>query len=135
MAEIKSVFDFVKIINGKQNRNFTDEEFSKFNVFMINRIYAGDPGFVFIANALNTGNITPQMAFDFYYEMIPRNNRFIKYKFKKSGKSDEEIILISEYFNCNLRIAEMYSDNIDEQEMKKIKELLDKGGVKNGKRE
>lgn len=118
----KTPFDFASSIDKKINlRN----ELIGYTPFMINRIYSQYRESILIANELNKYNLDHDLHYDFYFNAIPKKNRFAKW-----GKSeyDEKLVKqIIEYYNINKRKAIELIDLVDKES---IRDGLYRGGTK-----
>lgn len=111
-------FESIKSINSKKYQ----EDISKFNPFLTNKLFANDETFVQLASILNGKGFSklPKRAiYDCYFYAIPKNRKFIKYP--KGTKTDEDVKLISSHFQVNEIIAKRYLTLLPDSAIKEIR--------------
>jgi exonuclease I len=79
------------------------------------------------ANEMNQyPKISKRMLYDYYHFGIqPKKKRFAKWA--KPNK-DADTMLVSEYFKCNIRVAEQYLALLSPGDLDSIKSKMFKGG-------
>ena len=116
-------WDFTKSINAKE---YIDD-MNGFSAFMTHKIFSADKNFIFLTNAINKKDIhkLPAKAiYDFYYETIPQNKKWLKYP--KSEKELKEIQYIMRYFGVTEITAKDYVELISKEEMKEIVDYFER---------
>lgn len=122
-----TVFDVINNLTASKEYIYTKELEKDIVPFMINRAMANFYDCVFYANELNKcKNLTKKQVYDFYHFGIqPKKKRFAKWG---SPKKDETVMLITEYYKCNVKVAEQYLKFMSDADIASIREKLDKGG-------
>jgi len=113
----RTPFDYIKSINNKEFIN----DIVGFSSFIVNKVYSADAQFVFISNAINkkeSHKLPPKCIYDFYYETIPKNRKWLKYP--KSEKQLEHVKYIMEYYGCSEHNAKDYLELINKEELQDI---------------
>jgi hypothetical protein len=136
MSEI-TVFDFVNQIlqgnsKGKQIELTEDNE-ELYNQYIINKALSFHRDCLFQVNMMNLyPNINSKMHFDF----LLNTTRKYKRPFKPWIKPDnsEKVELIRQFFNISKREAIEIEDLVCEEDVEKIKQELNVGGISNDKR-
>lgn len=104
MSEKLGLFDFLNIINNKQE---IPETLEGYDSFMMNRAFSNLQETVLFANMINVdcGN---EFNFDYYYYLLPKKKRYAKWPKRAKEKSDTKNVLnnIIERFNCSLAKAQ-----------------------------
>jgi hypothetical protein len=104
---------------------------SEYNSFMCNRGFSYYKDVVHYANMMNmSGWATPEMQYTFMYHAVPKGKQVFG-KWAKADKKDEDINLVSAYFQCNRRRAAEILSIINKDELiPMIEERMYKGGMK-----
>jgi hypothetical protein len=136
-----SIFDWVKEVTYNKTpwENFTDEQKSTLNIFMLNRILSMNINYLELVNYLQT---IPYQSIESYYkiyvDLLPKKSIFNKYiKSEKDNIKPELLTLLASYFECGTREIRDYLDFLDKNELieiltqmgkneKEIKNLLKK---------
>lgn len=134
-AEIKaettklSPFDFLTSINEKKKMDFSDENTEKqYNAFMVNRGLSQSMETVRLASLMDQNyHLDKKMQFDFYFHIIPKNKRFVKWAKGEIEKEDVIQLIMKKYSYSRKRAVEVVSI-INSSEVEKIKERLNQGG-------
>lgn len=101
---------------------------NQYPAFIINRMLAGQLDCVLYANEMNKHYTMPyDMQYNFLLHTIRKKKRFTPY-LKKSKL--ENLPLIMEYYNINTEKAEEYLKILSNEQIKLIKDKLNKGGTK-----
>ena len=123
MIDIKTPFDYGKVINGKLGH--VEVNPSVYNGFVINHLFSNTQDSIFYANEVNkfSSAITPQMQFDFYYYGLAKKSRYGKWNKMPNVKHDEDLIgYVMDYFKYNRTRAIETLEMFDKQTIKDIKE-------------
>lgn len=137
MTEKIDVFSFVKAIQKGKNLFAQEDDpalIKAYVPFMVNRALSYAPDCIFYANDMNMyPNLPPRMQHDYLNNCIGSAER----TFSPWGKPDksEEVLLVSEYFNCSLPRARESLELLTEDDLKVIRDKMSRGGLANGKRE
>lgn len=126
-----SFFDIQNNLTSSQEYIFSDEIAKDYLPFMINRGMSNFIDCIMHANEMNVrANLTPKQQYDYYhYAIHPKKKRFAKWH--KPAK-DENISVISEYYKCNVALAEQYAALLSDDQLATIKEKLSRGGKGKG---
>lgn len=105
------------------------EDMTKYDAFMINRFLSYSYDCAIIANEMNMHSDIPKdIQFEFLKSMIPKRKRFEKFQ-RKSVINNIE--LVKSYYNYSDDKAKEVLNFITEDELKRIKLRMKKGGRKN----
>lgn len=123
MSEKKSPFDYINSIFYK---NKLDPE--SYVPFMANRGLSYQQDCVYWANEMNQRwNLDKDMQYDFLFYSVRKGKRNFT-KWAKANKEDEDLLLISEYYQVNHRRAREILSLINKDEIELIRERTFKGG-------
>lgn len=90
--------------------------------FMINRAMSQYPDCVFPANEMNMyPDLSPRMAYDYYYHGIRKAKRFAKWGKKKAADEAAQAIMV--HYQVNRERAEEYLRVLTEEQVDYIQEL------------
>lgn len=123
--------DLFGVINNisQSKENIWDEieEAGAYNSFMVNKGLSYHLDCVLFANEMNRHyNIPDRYQYEFLHVGIePKKKRFAKWE---SSKKDAEVLLVSEFYGCNLTKAAGYRSLMSDEQLEEIKQKLDKGG-------
>lgn len=127
-----SPFDIVKNINTKKE-HFTEEQLKQAYIpFVINKAFSQSDHTIFFADEMNINSgiskdLLIRMQYDFYYNIIPKNNRYSKWQ-KKDTSDDEIINMIQQLFKYSYKHAVEILPLVKDKKGY-LKSLLDKGGI------
>ena len=119
------LFDYLKAITvTKEDLDFNNEEIRKdYQPFMISRFISMTEVFTQVVNEINKyPDISKETHFRYFFSVLPKRRQFFKYIKKKKDLSQDEKLIIANYFEVGLTDAERYIQMLDE---KQIKEILD----------
>ncbi len=123
-----SPFDIVNVINTKKEHDHA-EMVSGYVPFIVNRAMSNFSDCVFYANEVNQLHfLDKDQQFDFYKYIVPKGKRFAKWN--KAEKSSQDILMLQEYYNINIRVAEQYLHILTDEQMEYIRSKTNRGGVK-----
>lgn len=123
-------FDFVNAINStKKNLIAADPSLEKEYVpFMTNRSLSYFPDTIMAANKMNINHhLDKKLQFDYLINTIRSAKRFAKWA-KKVEDNDVEVVKL--YYGYNDRNAEVALSLLSPDQLKTIREKLEKGGIK-----
>lgn len=129
----KSVFD---IMMSAFNKKFVPSQAEKDSIpeFLFHQILSNDPKTIQLAVMFTTNTIPVAVQYDMVRSLLPKC--FINYP--KKSKVDNEIIdLLSDYYNCSMRVAEQYSHLLSAEQIDEIQtkfQIGKVGKIKKGKR-
>jgi len=122
-----TLFEEVDILN-KKTRYPTSDEIKSGSQWMLNRMFSCSPTFYPLAVEMNMySTLDNKLHFDCYYFGIPKNKNFIQYNAKKA-KTDQLILMIAEFYNCNENIAKDYLELLTKEEIKTVEDYFNKRG-------
>ena len=119
----KSPFDFWKSIQKKEYQ----EDITGYSEYIMKLLLSSDKDYCKVANILNKigQHRLPDRAFyDFYYYLIPQNNKYLKYPKKLS--EIKMIEYLQEYFLINENLAKKYYELLEEEELTEIKNYFER---------
>ena len=109
---IKNIFDWLNHITYYKtpSSEFTEEDWGKFNSYMVNRFVSMNQNFVELVNYVQT---TPyeskEKLYNIYKEYIPKKKMFFKYlKSKHKSPPTQLVETFKKYFECSLSEAESH---------------------------
>ncbi len=122
-----SFFDICNNLTQSKDHIYSDELESEYNSFMINRSMSQFYDVVMHANEMNVrNNLSKRQQYDYYhYAIQPKKKRFAKWH---KPENDDRVKIVSEYFKCNVSLAEQYSSLLTDDDFEKIKDSMFKGG-------
>lgn len=122
-------FDYLNdVLYGK--KNIADETFNKdYSAFLLNRGLSYHSDCVMFANEMNTRHYMDAYSQYLYLINTIRSRKRPYHKWSKH-ESDDKINLIKSYFDYSEIRAREVGELIDEDHIKKIKQLTDMGGTK-----
>lgn len=107
-----TLFDFLKEITGKKTpwSSFTEEDKKQFNPYMVHRYISMYEPYIEVANlAQLLPHNDKEKIYQFYCNMIPKSNVWLKYISGSRKKTNENLIkYISDYYVVSLREAKDY---------------------------
>ena len=127
-------FDFVTSINSSKKNLMKGTENDKlaektYNTFITNKALSYFPDTVQLANMMNVNHgIDNKLQYSFLINIVRPGKRYSKWV-KKDKDSDLELVMT--YYGYNRQKAKAAIKLLSPDQMKTIKNKLDKGGVKN----
>ena len=138
-----TIFNWLEQITYEKKdwKNFTEDQQSSFNPYMVHRFLSMYEGYIDITNVVQKFPYTEKEAiYNTYKSMLPKKKMFLKYiKSNRKKTSDALLVHIANHFTCGLGEAEEYTyilrkegvegilfqSGIEEKEIKKlIKDLV-----------
>ena len=125
-------FDFIKDISHvKENimRDDVDNEIEKqYNAFIVNRGFSYFMDTVIYANEMNIrSGVDAKLQFDFLINTIRQKKRYSKWH---KAEQNDDIQVLREYYGYNIHRAKEVLPLHSNEQLKFIREKLDKGGLK-----
>jgi len=122
-------FDYVESINSSKKDLMVDAATEKaYNAFLVNRALSYFKDTVLYANEMNMHHhIDAKLQYQYYLNTIRPSKRYSKWAKKKE---DNDIDAIIEYYGYNYKNAKATLSILSKQQLKIIKERLEKGGTK-----
>lgn len=127
-------FDFVTSINSSKKNLMKGTENDKlaektYNAFITNKALSYFPDTVQLANMMNVNHgLDNKLQYSFLINIVRPGKRYSKWV-KKDKDSDLELVMT--YYGYNRQKAKAAIKLLSPDQMKTIKNKLDKGGVKN----
>ena len=126
--------DYLNAINHeKKNLMDTDDEMweKKYPAFIVNKCIAPFPDTIHLVNEMNLHNhLDKKLQFDFLLNSIRTRKRFTPWMKASKQKNLE---YVKEYYSYNNEKARSALKILSDEQIKAIKDSLDKGGRNNGK--
>jgi len=126
--------DYLNAINHeKKNLMDTDDEMweKKYPAFIVNKCIAPFPDTIHLVNEMNLHNhLDKKLQFDFLLNSIRTRKRFTPWMKASKQKNLE---YVKEYYGYNNEKARSALKILSDEQIKAIKDSLDKGGRNNGK--
>jgi hypothetical protein len=124
------IFDFLKEITGNKSpwSSFTEEDKKQFIPYIIHRYISMYEPYIDVANyAQLIPSNDKEKIYQFYCNMIPKNNVWLKYIKGSRKKTDEELLkYIANFYTISLGEAEDYIYFLKKEG---VEEILKKSGV------
>lgn len=124
-------FEYAKSI---MNKETYFEDVSGFSAFLMGKLFSADQNFVSLANFLNrlgVHQLSKRAIYDFYYHIIPKSRRWLKYPKKEAELKNGKYLM--EYFGIDENEAKDYLKILPKDDVKRIVNLYENQGVKRGK--
>ena len=126
--------DYLNAINHeKKNLMDTDDEMweRKYPAFIVNKCIAPFPDTIHLVNEMNLHNhLDKKLQFDFLLNSLRPRKRFTPWMKASKQKNLE---YVKEYYGYNNEKARSALKILNDEQIKAIKDSLDKGGRNNGK--
>jgi hypothetical protein len=138
-----TIFNWLEQITYEKKdwKNFTEDQQSSFNPYMVHRFLSMYEGYIDITNVVQKFPYTEkETIYNTYKSMLPKKKMFLKYiKSSRKKTPDALLVHIANHFTCGLGEAEEYTyilrkegvegilfqSGIEEKEIKKlIKDLV-----------
>jgi hypothetical protein len=126
-------FDFLKAINESKKDLMTDTENDTlaekaYTAFIVNRGLSFFPDTILYANEMNRlHNLDNKPQFAYLLNSVRSRKRYSKWL---KNELDEDIKIISEYYDYSYAKAKQVASLITPEQLKTIKQKLEKGGLK-----
>lgn len=119
--------------NKKYWRELNEDEKKTANIYMINRFVSMHFPYIEIVNEIQTLGMAPNMVYDLYVGVLPKQQKFFKYikKSIKEGKSDS-IEILAKIFEISKTEAKDYLNLLDKKQLKELTEQFK--GIKDKKK-
>ena len=122
-----NLFDIVNDISFTKGRLITVENEKEYNSYFINRALSYFPECILSINQMNIHHFLDSMLqYDFLINSIRPAKRYSGKWPKKN--IDDDLVVIQEYFGYSLDKARSALSILSKEQIKKIKERLEKGG-------
>lgn len=125
---MSNLFDFVNDINYKKENILTEENQSQYVPYVVNKSLSYFIDTIFQANEMNVRHTSDKrLQFDFLLNSVRSKKRFSKWV---KPEKLESIEVIKEYYGYSNEKAKDVVGILCDDDIKKIKDKLDKGGAK-----
>lgn len=128
--KIKNVFDWLNEITEHKSPvdSFTEEDWGKWNTYMIHRFISMNIEYVELANYIQTIPYEEKkQIYTIYKEIIPKKKAFFRYiKAKKKTLNKDLLKHISQHFECSIKEANEYMPILSQVN---IKHILSQRGI------
>jgi|TARA_B100000497_G_scaffold124236_1_gene158396 hypothetical protein len=123
---VKAVSDTKKdLMRGTENDTLAERGYQP---FLANKALSYHPDAILHANEMNMlHHLDKKLQFDYYHSVLRRRKRFAKWS---KPEDDENINIISSYYGCNKQVALQYLKILSTDQIGRIKQKQEKGGVK-----
>jgi hypothetical protein len=120
-------FDISTNLCSSRENIFDEEVEDAYLPFMINRGMSQHEDCIMQASAMNTrSNLTKEQQYNFYHVAIqPKKKRFSKWA---KPEKDKHVTVISDFFKCNLQLAEQYMKFLTSEQLQEMESSMSKGG-------
>jgi hypothetical protein len=104
-----------------------DEQRKSYIPFMINRFISMTDVYVPIVNEINQyPDIPKETHYRYFSAVLPKRKHFFKYIKKKKDLNIEDKEKICEYFECSIKDAERFMNEMSLSQIKQIVSIYDK---------
>lgn len=126
------LFDYVNAINNNKDvvNNSSDIEGSmrEYKPFLVNKAFSYHQDSILAANVMNIyGHLDKKLQYDFFINILRPRKRYSKWI---KRESNDVLSAIVEYFGCNYVRANEILEVLTDEDIKKLKQKLEKGGKK-----
>ena len=124
------LFDYLKALTERNEFvDFDNEEVRKgYQPFMISRFISMAEVFTQVVNEINRfSDIPKETHFRYFFSVLPKRRQFFKYIKKPKDLSQDEKLVIANYFEVGLTDAERYINMLSEEEINQILEIYKYG--------
>lgn len=120
------LFDILNNVCYGKDESLIEEHLPDYAPYMVNRFLSASVDCLFDAQGMNLNyNIPNDVQYKYLLQSLRKKKRFLKWE--KREKNDE-LIYISEYYNCSFLVAKYYYGILTAEQLEAIKKSLDKGG-------
>ena len=127
-GNINNIFDWLKEITyfKTPSFDFTQEDWKKFNIFLIHRFLSQKEDYVELVNYVQGLSIQdPEKIYRIYCNLIPKKQVYLKYTKSTTKSSNKDLLKeISKYYQCSTREAEDYISLLGKDGCKEVLEAL-----------
>lgn len=127
MGKKKTLFDHLNQITFYKKKNYwdglEDEDKKTFSSYMINRFLSMESDYVEIVNEVQSLNLSDEHLEKVYTEIFPKKKIKNKYQKASTKSKNEDVDIISEYYEISKREAELYASIMGADGIEKIKKL------------
>jgi len=106
----------------------TLKEKQSINEFLFHNILSNNASSLELALMFTTREIPIEFQYDIVNFVMPKG--YIPYPSKKKEKINSEIDMISDYYNCSLKVAKKYHELMSKNEIERIVDTFSEGKKK-----
>jgi len=106
----------------------TLKEKQSINEFLFHNVLSNNASSLELALMFTTHNIPVEHQYNLVNIIMPKG--YIPYPSKKKDVIIEEVQMVSDYYNCSLRVAEEYLTLMDDEEKQRIINTFTEGKIK-----
>lgn len=131
----KSLFDHINAIYTDQRidyfTNLSDADKKSYSIYMVNRFLSMNPLQLPFVNEIQKYNLSPDIHYLFFSQLVPRGKQFNKYIKGAKEKTYEQwmIELVSKHYEVSSAEAIEYIDMLYRLNKKELRELLELYGI------
>lgn len=121
-------FDYIKTLS--KTKDYQDDLVG-YDPYLTNTSFSLYADTIHHANKMNLAHgwgASERMQYDYYYYAVREAHRFTKWPKRK--ENDENLAYVQEYYKYDLREAKKALSLLTDSQIEKIKEALNKGGMK-----
>ena len=121
--------DILKSINVTKDGDLIDDyNKSDYPPFVVNRCFSFYPDTILLANEMNMrSDLDKKLQYKYLLNAVRKKSRYSPWL---KHKLPEEIQLLKDYYGFSTAKAKEALPLLSKDDLKKIKEILDKGGIK-----
>jgi hypothetical protein len=123
------LFDYLKAMTEKKEElDFDNEEIRKgYSSYLINRFISMCEIFIPLCNEINKYDIPKETHYKYFFSILPKRKQFFRYIKKKKDLSEDDKLIIANYFQIGKKEAEQYIKILDEKQLKEILDIFKYG--------
>ena len=130
------LFDYINAINSHKDvvNDSSDIEsvMREYKPFLVNKSFSFHQDSILAANAMNIySHLDKKLQYDFFINILRPRKRYSKW-FKR--ESNDDLDTVAEYFGYNYVRAKEVLEVLTDEDIKKLKQKLEKGGKNDGVR-
>jgi hypothetical protein len=118
-----TLFDHLENItlHKKRWKQLTEEQKKTANIYMLSRFISMSYPYIEMVNELQQLNLPPDVLYNMYSALLPKQKTFFKYIKKeiKDGKK-EAVELLAEVFEVSQKEAKGYLDLLDKKQLEEV---------------
>lgn len=101
---------------------FTEEDWDKFNCYMVNRFVSMDRNYIELVNYVQTIPYeNKEQLYNVYKEYLPKKKMFFKYLKSKHKAAPKKLVeTFTQYFECSISEAESHVKILNKKNQKQI---------------
>jgi len=126
-------FDYINDASHTKKNLMRDSENDElaekgYNPWLTNIAFSNHPDTILHANLMNMNHhLDHRPQYEYYVHSLRSKKRFGKWSKKKEN---EDLDMVCKYYNCNPNVGKEYLSLLNKEQIEKIKNSYDPGGVK-----